>query len=305
MTLHTAAITIDPSYGNRKGYRPDFLGVPVPLPKLSGTLQTKACKVAGASGDDAFELKYHHFSVIMNRDERLAFVAAVNYDGDAKFRHARQGGDRWFLDPRLDPTVQAGDEYYADNPLDRGHLVRRADAGWGSSAEEAAQASDDTFHLTNCTPQHEIFNRASKASQKDLLLWGNIEQHIAAQAGAGRQRLSVFNGPVFRPTDQLHRGLRIPKEFWKIVVHQPSPERVQALAFIFSQEGLIVSLPFENFPIGPYRPFQLKVRDIEARTNLDFGSIRNADPLERGAFESTFPGSNSIVLTSLDDIVTS
>jgi endonuclease G len=181
--------------------------------------------------------------------------------------------------------------------------VRRADAGWGATAEEAARASDDTFHFTNCTPQHEIFNQASKARQEDLLLWGNIEAHIARKAAADKDRLSIFNGPVFRSSDRPHRGLRVPREFWKVVVYKKAGGVLGAAAFIFSQEGLIANLPFEEFIVGPYRPFQIRIRDIEARTQLSFGELRRADPLEHSPFESTH-GSNPFALTSLDDVLT-
>ena len=298
-------ISIDPDYGGRRGYAPAFLGVDVPLPRLSNAVRAKAVTVPGVSAETAYELKYHHFSVVMNSDARLAFVAAVNYDASAEFHHARGASDRWFCDPRIDAALQAGNEFYTDNPLDRGHLVRRTDAGWGRSAEEAARANADTFHLTNCTPQHEIYNRAALARKEDLLLWGNIEAHVAKQAVIGGQRLSVFNGPVFRSTDRSHRGLRIPKEFWKIVVYRNSRGPLTALAFILSQEGLIANLPLEAFAVGPYRPFQIKIRVIEARTNLDFGILRPADPLENEGFESKFlPHSDSILLNSPDDIVT-
>jgi endonuclease G len=292
-------ISIDPDYKRRRGYVSSFLGVEVPLPKLSGEVRAKAAELSGGSGQKNYELKYHHFSVVMSREARLAYFAAVNYDASAKFHHARHGTDRWICDPRIDAALQAGDEYYTDNPLDRGHLVRRADAGWGRSADEAARASDDTFHFTNCTPQHEIFNQAAKARQEDLLLWGNIESHIAACARADGGKLSIFNGPVFRSSDRMHRGLRVPKEYWKIVVYK-NPQQLKALAFILSQEGLISDLPFEQFVVGPYRPFQIKIRQVEARTKLDFGSLRTADPLENRGFEST---ATSILLSSLDDIV--
>jgi endonuclease G len=294
-------ISIDPNYQERRGYEASFLGIDVPLPILSDALRVKAVSAPGAGDHQPYELKYHHYSVMMNGEARLAYFAAVNYDGSAEFHHPRTGADRWFRDPRIDSALQAGDEYYTDNPLDRGHLVRRADAGWGRSREEAARASDDTFHFTNCTPQHEIFNQAARARQEDLLLWGNIEEHIAKQARAEGGRLSIFNGPVFRSSDRSHRGLRIPKEFWKIVIYRGAGRPLAAVAFILSQEGLIADLPFEQFVVGPYRPFQIRVRKIESRTNLDFGRLRSADPLEK-ALESVGE-SGAIALNSLDDIV--
>ena len=49
-------------------------------------------------------------------------------------------------------SEQTGEEAYRDNPLDRGHLVRRLDPAWGASRDEAKRSNDDTFHFTNCTP---------------------------------------------------------------------------------------------------------------------------------------------------------
>lgn len=297
-------MSVDPEYSRRKGYDSRFLGVDVPLPTLTDAVRAKAVALPGVRGDAAHDLKYHHFSVIMNREIRLAFVAAVNFDATAKFRQTREGADRWFMDPRIDAAFQAGKECYADNPLDRGHLVRRADAAWGGSAEEAAQANEDTFHFTNCSPQHEIFNQAAKARSEDLLLWGNIEQYIAAQIGTSGGRLSIFNGPVFRATDRPHRGLRVPKEFWKVVVYRKSAGPLAALAFILSQEGLIADLPLEDFVVGPYRPFQVTIAKIESRTKLDFGELRSVDPLRHRALESLPVGSDPIPLTTMNDIVT-
>ena len=288
-------------YTDRRGYDPDFLGVPVPMPTLSAAARDKAFKFDGVDGAAALELKYHNFSVIMNREARLAFVAAVNLNAAAKFRQTREGADRWFRDPRLDEAFQAGNEFYSDNPLDRGHLVRRADAAWGKTAAEAAAANEDTFHFTNCSPQHEIFNQARKAQKQDLLLWGNIEEYIAAHADTDRQRVSIFNGPVIRASDRVHRGLRVPREFWKIVVSAvPRTRKVKALAFVLSQESLIADLPLEAFVAGPYRPYQMKVRAIESRTGLRFADLKLADPLETGAFESA---SHAVPLSSVADIV--
>jgi endonuclease G len=291
-------------YADRKGFDPDFLGLRVPLPRLSNAVRAKAFQLPGVTGDAACELKYHHFSVIMNRDARLAFVAAVNLDGAATFRQTREGADRWMADPRIDRELQAGDEFYSDNPLDRGHLVRRADAAWGATETEASRANDDTFHFTNCSPQHEIFNQARKAQKEHLLLWGNIEEHIAREAATEQPRLSIFNGPVFRSNDRVHRGLRIPKEFWKIVAYVGRGRTLRAAAFILSQQGLIANLPLEEFTVGPYRPYQVTIRELEARTKLAFRALQGADPLDddgtHPAFES---GSDAVPLDSVADII--
>jgi endonuclease G len=299
------AIKPEPDYENRPGYDPDFLGFRVSLPALTSVTRPKAVAVPGADGSNGHELRYHHYSVLMNGERRLAFVAAVNYDAAAPFTHDRKKDkDRWFFDPRVDEALQAGNEFYAGNPLDRGHLVRRADAAWGASEAEAKRANDDTFHFTNCSPQHEIFNQSTRADQRGLRLWGNIENHIAAEARADNKRLCIFNGPVFRSNDRKHRGLRVPKEFWKVVAFESDAGQPTALAFVLSQASLIKDLPPEEFEVGPYEPFQVTVRRIEELTKLDFGDLSDHDPLGEAANESRFEaGTEFVRLARLEDMV--
>ncbi|MEJ7724838.1 MAG: DNA/RNA non-specific endonuclease, partial [Ilumatobacteraceae bacterium] len=83
------------------------------------------------------ELKYRNFSVVMSKSRRLPMVTAANINGQESRRLPRV--DVWSYDGRLDKKDQWGDELYADNPLDRGHMVRRADPVWGS-LEQARQA---------------------------------------------------------------------------------------------------------------------------------------------------------------------
>jgi endonuclease G len=297
------AVRPDPNYRNRRGFEANFLGVRVPLPQPTNTIAPKVLRVG-----DGVELKYHRYSVIMNRARRLAFVSAVNIDADAPVQYRREGKDSWHFDPRIGEEFQADNEFYADNPLDRGHLTRRADAAWGATEAEAKRANDDTFHWTNCAPQHEIFNQSTRAERKGMRLWGNLENHIAEQAEARLRKLSVFNGPIFRDSgrgrDRNHRGLLLPKEFWKVICYRDKERTLGAVAFVLSQESLIKNLPEEEFVIGPYKPFQVKIRDIESRTKLDFGDLYKSDPLERpGAEESFETGTELVPLQSASDIV--
>ena len=291
----------DQDFDNRPGYDRNFLGFSVPMPKLGADIKQLAVKVPGSG----HELKYYHYSVIMNERRRLAFVSAGNLDAKAKFIHEREGADKWFMDPRISEDFQAGEEIYSSNPLDRGHLVRRADAAWGKTAEEARLANDDTFHFTNCSPQHEVFNQSSKATKKKLLLWGNIENHIAKQAThVESKKVSIFNGPVFRQNDRKHRGLPIPREYWKIVVFRNNENKPRALAFVLSQAALIKTLPTEDFMIGPYDVYQVKVRELEMKTKLDFGDLRTFDPLEDSTNEAFFEAATeALVVSDLRSIV--
>jgi endonuclease G len=298
--------TSDPKYQHRPGYQAGFLGFDVPFPQLTDT--TDAFTLPGGSGGDPYLLKYHHYSLILNKKRKLAFVAGVNYDPTAPVQHPRdKDGDRWFFDPRVSAKgeFQAGEELYAGNPLDRGHLVRRADAGWGSTAEEAKLANDDTFHFTNCSPQHEITNQGmTSKAPPGLKLWGGLEDHISSQGKTNARKLCIFNGPVFGAKDRPYRGVRLPEEFWKVVVFEDDSEKPAAAAFVLTQADLIGGLE-EKFDLGEYRSVQVRIRDLEERTGLDFGPFVQWDTLKTESAKESFTVAEvpEVVLESLDDVV--
>ena len=300
-------ITPAPDYDNRPGYDANFLGFDVPFPKLTVSTRPQAYALAGKSGDKKYLIDYYHYSLIFNKTRKLAFVSGVNYDPTAEFQHQRdKGGDKWFYDPRVTPTAetQAGDELYAANPLDRGHLVRRADSAWGATAEEAKLANDDTFHFTNCSPQHEITNQGKRdKAPVGLVLWGELEEYIASQGKETAQRLSIFNGPIFRDNDRIYRGVKLPKQFWKLIVFQSETGNPTAAAFKLTQAKLIQGLE-EAFEFDEYQTVQLSVKQLEADTGLNFGKIAAWDAIDNESAQESFAdGSNVIVLTQLKDVV--
>lgn len=300
-------ITPDENYGTRPGYNPQFLGFESPFPKLTVSTRSKAYVVPGQTGDAKYRLDYYHYSILFNQSRKLAFVSGVNYDPTAPFRHPRdKGGDKWFYDPRVTPTeeTQAGDDLYAQNPLDRGHLVRRTDAAWGKTAKEAKFANDDTFHFTNCSPQHEITNQGKSAqAPAGLALWGELEEYVASQGKETQQRLSIFNGPIFRDNDRVYRGVKLPKEFWKLIVFNSDAGEPAAAAFKLTQAKLIQGLE-ESFEFEDYQTVQLSIKDLESETGLDFGKIAAWDSLDKESAQESFaPGTDVVVLSQLKDIV--
>ncbi len=295
----------DPEYANRPGYDEGFLGFSVPFPQLTNVTRPKAYALPGVSGDARFELKYHHYSVIFNRDRKLAFVAGVNYDPTARVQYKRDKKDEWFYDPRVTPEeLQAGEDLYVGNPLDRGHLVRRADAGWGDNEDDAKLANDDTFHFPNCSPQHSITNQGKvKDAPHGLKLWGKLEDHIASEGKRKRRRLTIFNGPVFRSGDKPYRGVKIPREFWKVVVFADDDDQPAAAAFVLTQAALVKDLA-EAFEPGEYKAVQVRVKDLEGKTDLDFGEVRQWDLLDKPGAEESFTAEiPAVVLDELADVV--
>jgi endonuclease G len=272
------AIVIDPDYSDREGYDPQFLGtgaLEVPLPDLGADLAPLAAVNTMAASDPRYVLSYHHFSVVLNKERRLAFFTAVNIDGASGVRLHR-APDHWFFDPRVPQAEQTGEQVYTDNPLDRGHLVRRLDPAWGPSAAAAKTANDDTFHFTNCTPQHHDFNAGQT-------LWAGLEDYILDNADNIKFRVNVFSGPVLAADDDTYRGVQLPRQFWKVVAMAKRPGDLSVTAYLLSQEALIKGLEVapETFSYGAYRTYQVPVRQVESITGLSFGSAADADPLGR------------------------
>lgn len=259
------------AFAGRDGYDADFLGagaLSVRLPRL-GIWAGDAAPVEGA--DDGV-LRYRHFSVIQSASRRLPLVTAVNIDGAQQRRLTRSGS--WKLDGRLRPEHQVGNELYRRNPLDRGHMVRRRDPGWGGDAQEG---ETDTFHYTNCAPQHEDLN------QRD---WVGLEDYILEAAETQAFRVTVFTGPVFRDSDKRLKAqpgaedVAIPEEFWKVaVIVNRETGALSATGYVLSHGPFIRNLVESPFVYGSYRTYQVQIARIEAETGLNFGTLAQADPL--------------------------
>ncbi|MGW3962710.1 DNA/RNA non-specific endonuclease [Amycolatopsis sp. NPDC005003] len=270
---------IDPDYSNREGYDPAFLpGHTVPLPGLSDALLPLAAINRQAAGEPRYVLPYHHFSVVMHRERRLAMFTAVNIDGRTS-RALRREADHWSLDPRVAVTEQIGEEIYRDNPLDRGHLVRRLDPAWGATEPIAQLGNDDTFHFTNCSPQHKDFNQ-------NKTTWAGLEDYVLNNADNFDLKVSVVTGPVLAADDDHYRGVQLPRQFWKVVAMVKTDGTLSATAYLLSQAELIQGLEAATeFDYGAYRTFQVPVTRIAELTGLSFGDLPGADPL--GGLEST------------------
>jgi endonuclease G len=72
----------DEDFSDRGGYEPGFLpGFIVPVPSFDEVSYRLALNRQATKDDDPNELRYHHFSIFMNGDRRLAAVTACNIDG--------------------------------------------------------------------------------------------------------------------------------------------------------------------------------------------------------------------------------
>ena len=261
-------------FADREGFDTAFLGQTVPLPGF-GAWQADLAPVDGAQDR---ELRYCHFSVWQSASRRLPLLTAVNIDGQRLRRIPRSG--RWRLDGRLNREHQVGNELYRRNPLDRGHLVRRLDPCWAediADEETVLKAQADTYHYTNAAPQHKDLN------QKD---WVGLEDYVLDSSEEFGFRVSVMTGPVLREDDRTLKDqegaddLPIPREFWKVaVMRRASDGALSATGYVLSHGEMISGLTEAEFVLGAYETYQVPLALIEAATGLDFGTLKEADPL--------------------------
>lgn len=286
LTQPTVATARDLS--GRTGFDTRFLGPAVPVPALPGV--------------ETVLLPYTHFSVLMRPDKRLAAVTAVGIDG-TKLMDLDRSGIQWRLDPRLPEDQQTGERVYARNDIDRGHLVRRASAVWGDTRAEAAQANEDTFHYTNAAPQAARFNQGME-------LWLGLESYLQDNAADHGRRIIVFTGPVFSDTDPVYRGVEIPLQFFKVAAFLHQGE-LAATGYVVDQTPQLADLPDvprpgatgDTPPLGPFRTFQVPIRDIAALTGLDLEQLIAVDRMPiAAALPTARPGSTWRQLHTAEDL---
>ena len=188
-------------FDDRGGYEPGFIpGFVVPMPKHDGAPGRAARNLLAQPGDDPFELRYHHFSIVMNADRRLAYFTACNIDGSRSKAINREdktviddptlkdlgvellgeagaeASDAFRPDRRIDPEEQMNRPFYEKQIVpgfldpkspertarmfQKGHIIMRGDPAWGTD-QEALGAERDTFFYTNAAPQVGFFNQGS------------------------------------------------------------------------------------------------------------------------------------------------
>ena len=267
-------------FSDRGGYEPGFLrGVLLPLPDLPRE-HTAARNLEARIGDDPYELRYHHFSIVMNGARRLAYFTACNIDGSRMFAINRQTGavtedpslgimdlesaeasgdfrpdhrvgiDEQMTKPFYEAQIVAGYPVATSGGrkarmFQKGHIVLRSDPSWGTEAQAVA-AEQDTFFYTNAAPQVGFFNQGSEPNrpgQKGKLRWRAVETFVLRNAITERQRVTVFAGPIFRDDDPEYRfGSQVPLRFWKIACWV-ADGKLHAIALIANQAPVLTVMP--------------------------------------------------------------
>lgn len=270
------------------GYESGFLSEAVPVPGLPKKLADDTFKVNGTQ-----LINYTHFSVCQSMSRRLPRFVAWNIDG-GNMKSLSRKGIKFILDSRVPKKYQAGNELYADNKYDRGHVARRADLNWGP-LPEAERANRDSFFFTNMTPQHEAFNQSGKGG-----LWGELENAIFEDVKVDKLKISVIAGPIFRNSDKKYRDVKIPADFWKLIAfHDEDADEFKVAAYIISQKDLVFG--DEGKVDDEFHLYQVSLSKLAEETDLDFDEIAEFDSMDLN--RESLEGSGMREVTGRIDII--
>ncbi|HTI61608.1 DNA/RNA non-specific endonuclease [Mucilaginibacter sp.] len=284
-------------FSNCKGYQPGFLGSGrhIALPRPKTAIRKFIAKV---NGTDSIVLRYYNYSTIFHSVRMMPIVSAINVDGDkAKRKDNAERKDTWLRDKRLSLDIQLSDNYYKNSGFDRGHMSRREDADWGATAEDAKRNADLTCMYTNACPQVAKINQSGKNG-----LWGILEK-IVLEKGAEAEttnstnKISVFNGPIFKSDDPVYKGIQVPMDFYKIVLWLSDDGKLKATAFKLSQQLLVSDIDFEELDLDQnteFKEFQCSIKSLQDDTSIDFSAIIPFD---------TFEGHADIPLNSAAEVI--
>jgi endonuclease G, mitochondrial len=185
-----------------------------------------------------------HTGYILHYMEKYEQPDWVAYDlSAAEVRGKVERADHF----RPDPTVTTGSatpDDYRGSGYDRGHLAPAGDMKWSE------QAMDDSFFMSNMSPQTPAFNRG---------IWNRLESKVRDWAVADGE-LCVVTGPVLSdgPYETIGKDqVAVPKFYYKVLY---CPSKKQAVGFI------LPNAKGEKPPVS----YALSVDEVERITGLDF-----------------------------------
>ena len=257
-------------------YDPQFIpGIDLPLPTLAPSILATAF-------DNGTPVGHPRFSIIFSETRGFAIVTAHNIDGSNLIAEGViQRNDAFRFDTQVPNDIQIDDDQgyrgsptQADNPWDRGHLVRRRSLHWGNE-QEARQADRDSFFWTNIVPQHEDLHDTA---------WGSIEDFMLQAALDADRRACVFQGPVLTANDPVIVNMpgedpfQLPAGFWKVFCIRHNNELRAACFLVWQRDFDALDMSFD--PVLE----QVRITTIEYLTGLTFtDNVRQADPLRFSA----------------------
>lgn len=261
------------------GFNPIFLGEEhnINLPLLVGKTAMEAL-----NGGQSFP--FMHFSLVMNQSRKFLIYGANNVDRNF-MKEVKRNNNDWHFDVRIGEENQVGNEYYRNNPWDRGHMVRRRDVCWGTTMDQAEKGNYDSFCWGNIVLQHSEINQG---------IWNEIEEWMLDYEENRLNKLSIFTGPVFTESDQEHCGtnqhsdctVKIPAGFWKVMFYVDSLNVLHSAGFIVKQDEYWTDPVAGNLQL--LESYQVPLRTISDLTGIEFEErLYHTSPLAQKATPKT------------------
>lgn len=151
---------------------------------------------------------------------------------------------------RPDPAIRTGSatpDDYRGSGYDRGHMVPAADMAFD------ARAMDETFLMSNISPQARNFNQG---------IWRELEE-LTRDWAKKFGRLYVVSGPVLTGEPKGYIGkdneVAVPTAYFKVLLDLDDPEQ-KGIAFLLNNEV--------NYE--PLYEFATSIDEVEALTGIDF-----------------------------------
>ncbi len=153
---------------------------------------------------------------------------------------------RYFKIDDLLSTGSASTEDYRNTGFDRGHLVPAGDMKF------SRKAMDDTFFMSNITPQPSKFNQGR---------WGNLEYLMRAWA-YNYNKIWIVTGPVLRnslPWIGVRNQVSVPEEYFKVILRKTTTG-YKGIAFLMP-----TSVPYSDLKL-----YALDINSVEELTGINF-----------------------------------
>lgn len=239
-----------------------FILTPVENPvttQLAFDSVSEELAIPAHSGSDII-VQHTGYTLSYNEEHEQPNWVAYLLTADKVFAAESDRADNFREDPAI-PTGSATLADYKGSGYDRGHLIPAADQKW------SAQAMDDSFFLSNMSPQTHSFNAG---------IWSKLESAVRTMA-AQNQEICVVTGPVL--TDGPYKtiganNVSVPNYFYKVILDYYGTEK-KAIGFILAQTDK-----------GNLSAFAVTVDDVEKLTGIDFFPL--LDEAEARALESVF-----------------
>ena len=214
---------------------------------LLGCSHAKGKSSTNISHTSDLLVKRSFYELSYNEDHEVANWVAYTLEKN-QLRACVSRNDNFKSDPLVITGSSALDDYKGSG-FDRGHLLPAGDMKFDT------KAMDDTFYLSNITPQPGKFNRGA---------WARLEKLVRAWAlNAGKSW--IVTGPILNNSLQVigkTNKVSVPYEYYKVILKKEGSSYVGI--------GLLMNT---DVPYPELSAYVLDINTVEKLSGIDFFSF--------------------------------